>query len=125
MGLVMQLGRAVARGMLPLAQADAALVLQLIDAPGDPDETIRIWRHVLGQHVCNYEARREETAGRIKWQVLRSARALAPWRALMAQAHDINGIDGFHFTEPQVKAMVELLVSDELNRQPMQRRARR
>jgi hypothetical protein len=108
--LAASLARPVARGYLSQDDAeDSLLVTALRSRSGhDPLDVYRIARHILAQKLADMHARRELAAHHIK-RLLEPMIALhKPSRALLAEAHGVNGEEGFPLGEDEVTELATL-----------------
>lgn len=109
--LARQLAAPVARGMLPLGHADAALIASSFQAerqgaPGHPIENARLALHILRQHLKATETRQYLVVAQIKRTVAPLMAAREPSNRLLSESHTINGEAGFPLTEAQVTSVV-------------------
>jgi hypothetical protein len=107
--LARELAKPVARGHLTLTEAHASLLATALQASRtgqlggyDPGDTFRGLRHVLGLHLEAEQRRRALTEGRIARRLRPLIALRKPSNVLFAEAHDVNGLDGFPFEEPEV-----------------------
>jgi len=92
------LARPLARGWLNWVQADAALALAAVRHTGSADDwdgVHRILRFLLIQHLKREEARVNAAQGGIWRTVRRLVQDRAPVNRILAEAHDVNGGQGF------------------------------
>jgi hypothetical protein len=112
-GIAREMGRPVARGEIPLAHADAALIVDTLqqersgalDGLKAPD-VVRLKRHLLRQEVDRHRIARELAEHRIKRLVWPMIAAHKPSNTILAEAHGHNGEAGFPLTEDEVHAVV-------------------
>jgi hypothetical protein len=108
-GIAREMGRPVARGEMPLVQADAAIICDTLaqeragalDGLKAPD-VVRLKRFLLRQEVRRHEVAREIAA----WRIERLVKSMVVLRkrsnAVLAEAHGINGQAGFPLSEEEV-----------------------
>jgi hypothetical protein len=72
----------------------------------DPVDVYRIAQHILTLRLADMHARRELAARHIKRLIEPMIGARKPSRALLAEAHGINGEEGFPLTEDEVADVV-------------------
>lgn len=105
--LAAELAAPVARGDLTLTDADTALILAAFQqhrrgSPHDPADVFRGCQHILRLYLQRHETRR----GIAEMKVRRRLRPLIalrkPRNVLLAEAHGVNGAEGFPFQEPEV-----------------------
>lgn len=124
--LAASLGKPVAQGLLSFEQAEAALAAATaramregtLQGNGTLEERFHAYRHVMGLHARNYEAKCELVTGAIKRLLQPMIVQRRPWNELLAEAHEINGSDGFPLTEREVGDVVETEVWFSLPRAP-------
>jgi hypothetical protein len=112
-GIAREMGRPVARGEIPLVQADAAIICDTLaqeragalDGLKAPD-VVRLKRFLLRQEVHRQEVARELAAYRIERLVKPMIAAHRPRHALLAEAHGVNGAAGFPLSEDEVTEIV-------------------
>lgn len=102
--LAASLARPVARGWLSQDDAeDSILIAALRDRSGhDPLDVYRIGRHILSQRLAAEHARRDLAGHHIRrklWEMIEQRQRA---RALLAEAHGVNGDEGFPLTEDEV-----------------------
>jgi hypothetical protein len=107
--LAAELAQPVVRGHLPLAHAYAAMLASTVAAerlgelaPYKAPDVYRLQRHLLGQRLQRLETRRAITEMRIKRRIRPMIALGKPRNAVLAEAHDVNGAEGFPFDEPDV-----------------------
>src|SRR4051812_36990334 len=108
------LAKPVARGLLPLCQAQAAVRVEVyrrardgtLDGDGDPEGAYRFVNVLLDQHLSTESGRIAETGGRVKRAIKPLIALRRPVNAIRAIAHDINATDGNPLTEPEVDRLV-------------------
>lgn len=109
--LAAALARPVARGHLTRTQADASLLAATLAAkrlgrmPYDVRDVYRGLRHILTLHLEKEGRRRAMTEHRIQRCIRSVIEAREPSRTVLAEAHHINGADGFPLDEHDVTAM--------------------
>jgi hypothetical protein len=117
-GLAASLARPVARGLLAIEHARAAIAVAIIKGvrdgtspgTGTLEEKLNIDRHIFDLHLQIEAARRERVIGAIS-RVLRPLIDLrAPRGRLLAEAHDCNADSGFPLFEPEVKEIAKIQV---------------
>jgi hypothetical protein len=102
--LAASLARPVARGWLSQDDAEDSLLIGAMRAPGgyDPADVYRIARHILTLRLADMHARRDLAGHHIKRLLAPMIGARKPSRALLAEAHGINGEEDFPLTEDEV-----------------------
>lgn len=112
-GLARELGRAVARDMLPLEEAYAACINAALEA-----ERTDGLSHYNASDVCSFlrflvqdTAKREDERRMLaRHRIRRTLQPLVamhkPSHILRAEAHGVNGAEGFPLTEPEVDDIV-------------------
>ena len=112
--LAASLARPVARGYLTRNQADSALLETALrgartgQIKHDPVDVYRIARHILTQRLADMHAKRDLAAHHIR-RLLEPMIALRkPSRALLAEAHGLNGDEGFPLTEDEVTELATI-----------------
>ena len=109
--LAAELARPVARGHLTRTQADATLLASTLQAkregrlPYDVKDVFGGLRHILTLNLENEERRRAMTEHRIQRRIYSVIEKRKPSRVVLAEAHDVNGADGFPFDETDVTTM--------------------
>lgn len=108
--LAAELARPVARGYLSLSHAHAALLAaalaqQRLGSPYDAHDVYRGLQHVLGLHLERLERRRAVAEMRMKRRLRPLIALRKPRNVLLAEAHDVNGAEGFPFDEPDVSVI--------------------
>jgi hypothetical protein len=112
-GIAREMGRPVARGEIPLVQADAAIICDTLaqeragalDGLKAPD-VVRLKRFLLRQEMERHRVARELAAYRIERFIKPMIAARKPPNALYAEAHGINGAAGFPLSEEEVTDIV-------------------
>jgi hypothetical protein len=106
--LAASLARPVTRGYLSQDDAeDSLLVTALRSRSGhDPLDVYRIARHILTLRLADMHARRELAAHHIKRLLEPMIGSRKPSRALLAEAHGVNGQEGFPLSEDEVRDVV-------------------
>jgi hypothetical protein len=113
-GLAREMGRPVARGEIPLAHADAALIVDTIqqERAGSlgtllaPD-VVRLKRFLLRQEVERQQVARDIAAHRISRLVKSMVALRKRSNAVLAEAHGINGEAGFPLAEDEVNDIAD------------------
>jgi hypothetical protein len=107
--LAAELAQPVARGYLSQTQALAAMLAGTVGAerrgelaPFKATNVFRLQKHLLGQHLERLETKRAVTEMRIKRRIRPMIAVGKPRNAVLAEAHDVNGAEGFPFDEPDV-----------------------
>jgi hypothetical protein len=108
-GIAREMGRPVARGEIPLVQADAAIICDTLaqeraGALGTllaPD-VVRLKRHLLRQEMERHRVARELAAWRIERLVKSMVLLRKRSNAVLAEAHGVNGSAGFPLSEDEV-----------------------
>jgi len=109
--LAKELARPVARGYLTLTEAHAELLLAACQAvrAGYPDQDAagiwRLQRHVLGLHLEAEERRRDLAEARMKRRLRPLIALRKPPNVVLAEAHGVNGAEGFPLNEPEVNSI--------------------
>ena len=111
------MARPVTRGFLPLEQAYAALLVSVLKyersgalAPYRAADVLAGAKWTLDTWVDREEDARHVTRYRIKRLVWELVGRLAPYREIMAEAHNINGLAGFPLSENEVTFTVRSYV---------------
>jgi hypothetical protein len=124
-GLAQELGKPVARGLLPLEQAFAACIVATVEAEraGETEgyrsaDIVSLQRHLVVIHAERETQRRDLAAHKICRLLAPMIALRRPWGALMAEAHGVNGASGFPLTEAEVSELVETEVWFALPRAP-------
>ena len=104
------LARPVARGYITRTEADAALLASTLAAKrrGMTYEVRDVFgglRHILDLHLEKERVRRMLTEQRIQRRIRPLITLRKPSNAVLAQAHSVNGEDGFPFDEADVTEM--------------------
>ena len=112
--LAASLARPVARGYLTRDDADACLLAATLRArrlgwPYDPVGTYGVARHVLGLRLEDEQQRRDGAASRIR-HVIAPMILHKKSGALLAEAHGVNGDNGFPLDEAEVTDIVRTQV---------------
>ena len=105
--LARELAPPVARGQLPLGHADAALICCALKhehkgASYHPLDVARGAQHILRLHVLAEHVARSLTRTGIERTLAPLIAMRAPRNRLLAEAHNVNGDNGFPLTEVQV-----------------------
>jgi hypothetical protein len=109
--LAKELARPVARGYLTLTEAHAELLLAACKAVRDgyqDQDAAGIWRlqrHVLGLYLEAEERRRDLAEARVKRRLRPLIALRKPPNVLLAEAHGVNGAEGFPLEEPEVNSI--------------------
>jgi hypothetical protein len=104
----------VARGYITRTEADAALLASTLAAkrqgrlPHEVRDVFGGLRHILDLHLEKERVRRMMTAHRITRRISPLVTLRKPSNAVLAEAHDVNGADGFPLAEPEVSDMADL-----------------
>jgi hypothetical protein len=108
-----ELAQPVARGYMPLEHAYAAMLASTVAAerrgqlaPYKAPDVFRLQKHLLGQRLEAERWRRAITEQRIARCLKPMIAAHKPSNALLAEAHGVNGTDGFPLEEPEVNDIV-------------------
>lgn len=104
------LARPVARGYITRTEADAALLASALAAKrrGMTYEVRDVFgglRHILDLHLEKEHVRRMLTEQRIQRRIRPLVALRKPSNAVLAEAHDVNGAEGFPFDEADVTEM--------------------
>lgn len=104
--LAAELAQPVARGYMPLAHAHVAMLASTVRAerrgelaPHRAVDVFRLQKHILGQHLDRLMARRAVAEGRLKRRIRPLIALRQPRNVVLAEAHDVNGAEGFPFDE--------------------------
>ena len=104
----------VARGHMPLEHAYAALLATTVAAersgqlePYKAPDVFRLQKHLLGQRLDAELCRRALAEHRIARRLKPLIASHKPFNALFAEAHDVNGTDGFPLEEAEVNDIVK------------------
>lgn len=105
--LAEQLARPVARGYLTLNEAKATLLAAALRAyregsPYEPEPVYQMLLHIFGQHLEKEQTRRGMTEMRVARRLKPLIALRKPRNVLLAEAHDVNGTEGFPLTEDEV-----------------------
>jgi hypothetical protein len=102
-----ELARPVARGYLTLTAAHTALLAGTVRAerlgklaPYKAADVYRLQQHILGLHLDRLMAKRAVAEGRLKQRIRPLIALRKPRNVVLAEAHDVNGAEGFPFDEP-------------------------
>lgn len=102
------LARPVAHGWLTMDDACAAIWVNTLRAERrgelehDAGDVGRMAEHILGEHVRNLEARREEAIGAIRIRIIPLLRMHVPRNRILAEAYNVNALYGNHLDEAEV-----------------------
>lgn len=100
--LAAELARPVAHGYLSVVDAVRALVIS-----SEQPDVFRLQQHILGLHLHRLRTRRAVTALHIKRRIKPLLALRKPRNVVLAEAHDVNGAEGFPFDEPAVTDIVQ------------------
>lgn len=105
--LAASLARPVARGYLTLTEAHLALLEAALQAErdGSPYDPLLVYgglRHILELHLEQLETTRAVAEMRMKRRLRPLIALRKPRHVLLAEAHDVNGSEGFPFPEEDV-----------------------
>jgi hypothetical protein len=107
--LAAELAQPVARGYLPRTSALEEMLTGTLRAarlgelaPYEAADVFRLQRHLFFQRLDRLETRRAVTEMRIKRRIRPMIALGKPRNAVLAEAHDVNGAEGFPFDEPDV-----------------------
>ena len=105
--LAAELAKPVARGYLTLTKAHTALLATTVRAerlgelgPYAATDVFRLQKHILGLHLDQLIAKRAVAEGRLKHRIRPLIALRKPRNVVLAEAHDVNGAEGFPFDEP-------------------------
>jgi hypothetical protein len=99
--LAVELARPVVRGYISRTDVDLTLALETPDTGA-----FRIAQHLLNERLSRLETRRDITRLRIRRRLKPLIAMRKPPNVLLAEAHDVNGGEGFPFAEPEVGDIV-------------------
>jgi hypothetical protein len=104
-----ELANPVARGYLTITTAHAEMLLSTARAerlgelgPYTAIDVFRLQKHILGLHLDQLMAKRAIAEGRLKHRIRPLIKLRQPRNRVLAEAHDVNGAEGFPFDEPDV-----------------------
>jgi hypothetical protein len=119
--LAASLARPIARGYLSQDDAEDSLLVSALRASSghDPLDVYRIARHILTQRLADMHARRELAAHHIRRTIEPMIAVHKPSRALLAEAHGVNGEEGFPLAEHEVN---DIATTEMYQALPWQRR---
>ncbi len=107
--LAAELAQPVARGYLTRTEALSTLLFRTLASDRanqinrlEPTDVFRLQRHLFFQHLARLETRRAITESRIKNRIWPLMKQRQPRNVVLAEAHDVNGADGFPFDEPDI-----------------------
>jgi hypothetical protein len=107
--LAAELANPVARGYLTLTTAHTEMLLSTVRAerlgelgPYKATDVFRLQKHILGLHLERLETQQAVTAMRIRSRIKPLLALRQPRNKVLAEAHGVNGADGFPFDEPDV-----------------------
>jgi len=104
--LAEQLANPVVRGYLPAAEAMSAILVAALRygraTSYEPRGVFRLCRHLFDLRAERLEIKRAVTEMRIKRRLKPLIAMHKPSNVLLAEAHDVNGTDGFPLDEPEV-----------------------
>jgi len=116
-GLARELGRPVVRGQIRLAHADAALIVETLqqERAGQLQgrhaaDEVSYKRWVLRQEVERQSFDRTRTIVAIERQIKPMIAARRPHNSVLAEAHGVNGADGFPLDEDEVTNVVRTAI---------------
>jgi len=111
--LAVELAKPVVRGLLTAYQARCAIAAHVSKAERegrmdyDPSDVIQFSRWLLASQVKRLEDKRSVAAARIVWRVRPFIGTNRPRNVILAEAHDVNGAEGFPFSEPEVTGIID------------------
>jgi len=111
--LAVSLARPVVRGHLTPYQARCAIAAHVSKAERegrmdyDPGDVISFSRWLLASQIKRLEERRSLAAARIVWRVRPFIGTNRARNVILAEAHDVNGAEGFVFSEDEVTGIVD------------------
>ena len=111
--LAVSLARPVVRGYLSRHEAWAAIGVYVADAERagrldhDPGDVVTFSRWLLASQIKRLETKRSVTALHVVQRIKPMIATKQPRNAVLAEAHDVNGAEGFPFAEPEVTGIVE------------------
>ena len=110
--LARELARPVARGYLDRREAYATMLVRTVAAdrqgklaPYRAGDVFAHQTHVFRQHLERLEIQRAVTELRIKRRIKPLVAMRKPTNAVLAEAHDVNGAEGFPFDEADVNTI--------------------
>lgn len=128
-GIAREMARPVARGDLPLVQADAAIICDTLQqersgalAGLHAPDVVHLKRFLLRGYIEREQARRELAEHRIRRLLAPMIAARKPRNVLLAEAHGVNGAADFPLTEEEVTDVVRTEVFYSLPPSPGGRR---
>lgn len=111
--LAVSLAKPVVRGMLAPHEARAAIANHVAKAERegrldyDPSDVIRFSRFLLASNINRLVTKRSVTALHIAQRIRPLIATKRPRNVVLAEAHDVNGAEGFQFAEPEVTGIVD------------------
>ena len=111
--LAVSLARPVVRGYLSPHDARCAIAVHTAKAERegrleyDPGDVISFSRFLLASNIKRLETKRSVTALHIVRRIKPMIATKQPRNAVLAEAHDVNGAEGFMFAEPEVTGIVD------------------
>jgi len=111
--LAISLARPVVRGYLTPYDARCAIAVHTARAERegrlgyDPDHVISFGRFLLASQIKQLETKRSVTALHIVQRIRPLIATKRPRNEVRAEAHDVNGAEGFPFAEPEVEGIVD------------------
>jgi len=111
--LAASLARPVVRGYMTPHEARCAIAVHVSKAERegrmdyDPGDVISFSRWLLASQIKRLEERRSLAAARIVWRVRPFIGTNRARNVILAEAHDVNGAEGFPFSEPEVTGIVD------------------
>jgi hypothetical protein len=112
-GIAREMARPVARGDLPLVQADAAIICDTLQqersgalAGLHAPDVVHLKRFLLRGYIERERVRRELAEHRIRRLLAPMIALRKPHNALLAEAHGVNGAAEFPLTEEEVTDLV-------------------
>lgn len=121
-----EMGKPVARGLLPLEAAFAACIAATVQAEREGQiggykatDIVKFQRRLVQESASKEAQKRDLTTHRIR-RLLRPMIAIRkPSRTLLAEAHGVNGADGFPLAEPEVTDIVAMEVWQSMPAAPL------
>lgn len=110
--LAVSLARPVCLGYISRHEAWAAIGVHIARAERagrldyDPGEVASFSRWLLASQIKRLETKRSVTALHIVRRIKPMIATGGPRNAVRAEAHDVNGAEGFPFAEPEVEGIV-------------------
>ena len=107
--LAAELAQPVARGDLTLTEAHASLLATTLRAvragnlaPANILHAYKLQQHVLGLHLEQLEHKRAVAEMKVRRRLRPLLALRKPSNVVLAEAHDVNGAEGFPFAEPEI-----------------------